>query len=95
MNKNDRVAIARLEEKVKSIEDKIENMHGDIREIAESTKHIRTCITSNKIKIATLTTKLNNHLQAHETGTRWIMFIPSLAAVIVAIIALAMRVGAV
>jgi len=86
MNRDDKVILTRLEEK-------IINVHDDVIEIKNKIIKIKGCIDEHNREIAVTQTKLDNHLTSHETSRNWMMWIPSFVAVIVAILALAIKVG--
>lgn len=86
MNNNDRVMIARLEERVKDVQT-------DISEIKTSLGNFTKCIDSAELAINTLDTSFANHLKTHATNIQisrknWVI-IGTLAGLVSTTIALA------
>jgi hypothetical protein len=86
MNNNDRVMIARLEERIK-------DMQCDISDIKTSMKSFNKCINSAELSIIKLDTSFANHLKTHATNIQisrknWVI-IGTLAGLISALISVA------
>ena len=81
MNKNEKSMIARLDERTKLI-------HDDIKDMKNSISRIRGCISTNEKHAVKLDAKLEGHLGSHVATRQWIMWLPSMAAVVASMIAL-------
>lgn len=86
MNNGDREFLGRLDERMK-------NMHEDVKDIQKKMSHVKGCVNENVTKIATLKTNLENHVKSHDVSRGWKMLIPSVVAIAVAAVALLIRVG--
>lgn len=86
MNRDDRVMLGRLEEKMT-------NIHEDVRDIQKKISRVKGCVNENVTKIATLKTSFKNHITGHNISREWKMWIPSVIAVGIAFVALVIKVG--
>ena len=59
MNNEEKSLIIRLDERVK-------NMHDDIKEIIDTTKGVKGCVNNNTKSMVRIDTTLKNHLSGHK-----------------------------
>ena len=96
MNGKERVKLAVLDERIKTIqkiiEDKFNITHESMVQINESIKSIKGCIDSNELSInkvdkcaSNIQTELNNHKSQHNRDKWMLGFFISVTAIIVSI----------
>ena len=67
------------------LDERIKNLSDTINEVKDLITNIKGCIDETRIETTKLKVEFNNHVKEHEQGIKWIMWVPSLLAVIIAL----------